>query len=94
MFEIFTISREDDGLVYRLRHFDGDLQPWASESEGPMVFSVSSVKGHVLRLEPVGGTEGLEWASYDASEPRRLVFRLEFSEETGRSPLVIEFERK
>ena len=94
MFEIFTISREDDGLVYRLRHFDSDLNPWASESEGPLVFNVSSVKGRVLRLEPAGGAEGLEWATYDASDEGRLVFRLEFSEETGRSPLVIEFERK
>jgi hypothetical protein len=38
--------------------------------------------------------EGIDRATYDASQDGRLVFTIEFSEETGRDTLVIEFERQ
>ncbi|MHC4428682.1 MAG: DUF6265 family protein, partial [Planctomycetota bacterium] len=94
MFEIFTISDEDEGFVYRLRHFDGELQPWATEAEGPKVFLISAIEGRLVRLEPLRGVEGIDRATYDASQDGRLVFTIEFSEETGRDTLVIEFERQ
>ncbi len=92
MYEIFTLTATDDGLVYRLRHFDAELEPWETEASGPKVFR-AVVEGRRIVLEPYGNVEGIVRASYDASQEGRLVFRIDFEPDTERPPLVIEFER-
>ncbi len=93
MYEIFTLTETDEGLVYRLRHFDGELEPWTSEASGAKAFR-ATIQGRRIVFEPLSNVEGIVRASYDASQEGRLVFRIDFEPQTQRPPLVIEFERR
>lgn len=53
--ELFTVHAEADGLWLLMRHFDGDLQPWAREKKAPLRWKAVVVEPGHLRLEQAEG---------------------------------------
>ena len=90
--EIMTLSEEDDGLVYRLRHFNTALVPWASEVDGPMQStSVVVVDEDSVRFE-FDEASGVEVISYDR-QGDAMTARVVFPESAEREAFVLVFER-
>lgn len=92
--EIMTITEAQDSndLVYRLRHFDTALVPWASELEGgPIEARVVLAGERSLRFDPVnmgGSIESFEYVVVGETLTATVNFR-----EEGREPFVLRFER-
>lgn len=92
--EILTITIEDGLGVFRWRHFDGVLKPWDSEKDGPSIVTVESWDDHRLVMHAHPDNPGaLTRMTYDGSVDGRLTATLEFAEDSGRAPIVIEFAR-
>ena len=90
--EIMTLTEEEDGLVYRLRHFNTALVPWKSEADGPMQSSaVVLVDEDSVRFE-FNEASGIEAITYDL-EGDSMTARVIFPEATGREAFVLVFER-
>lgn len=54
-YELEAIEQTDDGPVFRLRHFDRGLVPWAIEAEGALSFPLLSVEdGRAVFEDPAG----------------------------------------
>lgn len=90
--EIVTITEDPDSndLVYRLRHFNTALIPWATEADGPIEAVVTLGGERRVRFEPTStqwGIKSFEYAvegdvltaivrsSEDDQPPFELVFR-------------------
>jgi len=92
--ELFTITREEDGrLIYRLRHFDPTLTPWASEAEGPIVGVVEHAEHGKAIIRPLERGGGIDTLTYELTDPDTLVATLSFPAESGQDPFVLTFER-
>lgn len=90
--EIMTLTEEEVGLVYRLRHFSTALVPWKSEADGPMQSSaVVLVDEDSVRFE-FNEASGVEAITYDR-EGDSMTARVIFPEATGREAFVLVFER-
>ncbi len=90
--EIMTLTEEDDGLVYRLRHFDTALVPWKSEADGPMQSSsVVLIDEDSVRFE-FDEASGVEAITYDR-QGDTMTARVIFPEASGREAFVLVFER-
>lgn len=88
--EIMTLTETDEGLMYRLRHFDTALVPWASEADGPIEAKAVLVDSVSVRFE-FDESDDLEAITYDLENntlTARVVFRAD-----GLDPFVLEFER-
>lgn len=94
LLELLTINAEDGRAVFRWRHFDAELTPWKSEADGPSVVTIESVRDNRIVMRALPGRPGVQRMTYDGSAPGRLVATLEFGEDAGREPIVIEFERR
>lgn len=95
MAEIFTLDEVDDSVVFRIRHLNADLSPWASEADaGPMVAHATSVEGRRAVLTMDDQTRGVESVTYDAADPGHLKATIAFTPDRGRPALVIEFDRR
>lgn len=90
MFELMTITAEPEAVRLRIRHFDGTMNPWASEADGPVVARLTDSKDdrYVFTVEPEGD---LRTITYDLSDTSRMTAILGFA--PGRDPIVIGFER-
>ena len=66
LYEIMVIEVEGDSLVFRLRHFDRGLKPWASEADGPLTYPLAELaSGRVVFENP------------ERDSPRRFVYERE-----------------
>lgn len=89
--EIMTMTETDEGVVYRLRHFDTALVPWASEAEGPMEARVVIVDTDTARFEIITEDTGVEAIVYDV-DGETLTAKLTFTDES-REPFTLVFDR-
>lgn len=90
--EIMTLTEEEGGIVYRLRHFNTALVPWKSEADGPMQSSsVVLVDEDSVRFE-FDEASGVEAITYDR-QGSALTARVIFPEDSGREAFVLVFER-
>ena len=88
--EIMTLTETDEGLMYRLRHFDTALVPWKSEADGPIEAKAVLVDSDSVRFE-FDESDDLEAIAYDRDDDMltaRVIFRAE-----GRDPFVLVFEK-
>lgn len=88
--EIMTLTEEDVGVMYRLRHFNTALVPWKSEADGPIEAKAVLVDSDSVRFE-FDESDDLEAITYDRegdTMTARVIFRAE-----GRDPFVLVFER-
>lgn len=94
MYELLAITPRDDGVLeYRMRHFDGELMPWASEHEGPLIGVVEQGTKSRLVIRCTERNGALETITYEATGPDTLQSTLDFSAESGRDPIEINFTR-
>lgn len=91
LLELLTLTAEEDGVRFRLRHMDGAMTPWPSEVDGPMVARATGSAGGVLAFRSEARARQTVEMVYDISVPDHLTVTLTF--EGGREPLVIRFER-
>ncbi len=93
LLELLTIREVDDGLEYSVRHFDAGLTPWASEADGPLVTRAERLDDGPLVFNTVRGSDSLAGATIDLGTPDRFRATLTFTDESGRAPIILEFER-
>ncbi|RNC82654.1 MAG: hypothetical protein ED559_13025 [Phycisphaera sp.] len=89
--EIMTLTETDDGLMYRLRHFDTALVPWASEVDGPIVGRAELIDEDSVRFVMTDPESDVEAIVYDL-EGDTLVATVNFVSEE-RDPFRLEFDR-
>ena len=63
LYELMSIEEEDDGLVFRLRHFNRNLEPWESEADGPLTYPLQNFGENIVIFE-----------NPDRDQPRRFVY--------------------
>ena len=95
MYELFSLEQREAGgpIAFRLRHFDAEMKPWASEVDGPMTGEVAEFQGRRATVRITSEGTSLERIEYDATGADTLRATLRFSEASGREPIVIRFER-
>ncbi|MEO1534419.1 MAG: DUF6265 family protein [Planctomycetota bacterium] len=91
--EIMTITeaRDSNDLVYRLRHFNTSLVPWASEADGPIEAIVTLGGERRVRFEPTDTGSGIRSFEY-AVEGDVLTATVTSTDET-RQPVELTFRR-
>jgi len=89
--EIMTITETNVSTMYRLRHFNSALVPWADEIDGPMEAVVELVDEESVRLNMVNPAFGVEAMTYDR-EGDTLVGTVVFMDK-NREPFSLTFER-
>ena len=93
LLELITVSEIEGGLEYRLRHFDGEMAPWDSEAESPVILrGTRHVDGRTL-FDEVEGADTLAGAIIDLGTPDRMSFILSFSKDQGGGAFRLTFER-
>ncbi len=93
MLELLTIREAEGGLEYSVRHFDAAMTPWASEAEGPLVTRAEHFDDGPVVFATVRGSESLAGVSMDMRVSGKFRAELTFTDEAGRAPIVLEFER-
>ena len=91
LLEIMTLTETDDGLMYRLRHFDTALVPWASEADGPIEGRAELVDEDSVRFVMTNPESDVEVIVYDL-EGDTLIATVNFASEE-RDPFTLSFER-
>ncbi|MEL7484418.1 MAG: DUF6265 family protein [Planctomycetota bacterium] len=91
--EIMTITeaRDSNDLVYRLRHFNASLVPWASEADGPIEAIVTLGGEQRVRFEPINVEWGIRSFEY-AVEGDVLTATVTPTDE-ARQPVELTFRR-
>ena len=93
LLELITLREIEGGVEYRLRHFDGEMSPWESEAESPMILRARRhVNGRTL-FDEVEGVDSLSGAIIDLGEPDRVSFVLSLNDDRGGRALRLTFER-
>jgi lactoylglutathione lyase len=64
LWEFMTLEQEEEGIIFRLRHFDPKLTPW--EKEGPLMYPLAKLNGQEAIFEN---------PDVAADHPRRIVYR-------------------
>ncbi|MEL7240114.1 MAG: DUF6265 family protein, partial [Planctomycetota bacterium] len=87
--EIMTITEdaESDDVVYRLRHFDTALVPWASEIDGPIEAVVTIGGEGVARFTPIDPDSDLAGFIYEVQDDT-MTATVRFKDES-RAPFVL-----
>lgn len=89
--EIMTLTETDDGLMYRLRHFDTALVPWASEIDGPIEGRAELIDDDSVRFVMTDPESDVEAIVYDL-EGDTMIATVNFVSDE-RNPFVLEFAR-
>lgn len=80
MYELMTITAEPDAVRLRIRHFDKHMNPWSSETEGPMVLRLvppaDTDTALVFRAEARAGS--VETITYELGTPGHAAVTLGF----------------
>ncbi len=67
LYGLMSIEQDDEhGLVFRLRHFNRELEPWDSEKEGPLTYPVIELSDKRVVFE-----------NPERDEPRRFIYERE-----------------
>lgn len=93
--ELMSVNVEGDEVIYRLRHFDRALTPWASEADGPIEMRAGAVTDLSVRWEPTDAASDVASITYRVelrnyqreTESPQMHVEVAFTEETGRAPL-------
>ncbi|MEL6329034.1 MAG: DUF6265 family protein [Planctomycetota bacterium] len=89
--EIMSIQETDEGLLYRLRHFDAQLNPWPAELESPIVCRVEITGPRSASFKGLRHTNGVAEIRYESPDSDTLICFLSF--ENQPDALRIEFDR-
>jgi len=91
LYELMSIEADEElGLVFRLRHFKRGLEPWKSETEGPLTYPLHDFSANRVVFE-----------NPERDSPRRFVYeregdtltiRLEGPEGEDDSPFVFRLD--
>lgn len=77
MYELLTITADDQGVIYRMRHFNGPaLVPWAMEADGPLTYPLANLSDTEAIFEDPA-----------RAHPKRFIFRKQ-----GDNGLLVRFE--
>jgi hypothetical protein len=92
MYEMLTISREEDGVRLRLRHFTSAMIAW-EEKDSPVVLKLaSSQPGRAVFTNESDGGSPLRITFHQPGEGE-LAIDVEFHEESARPPLAFRLRR-
>ena len=95
MLELLAITPgADDGVDFRLRHFDGAMTPWEAEKDAPMSGVIASHAPGKLVIRLTGNARDTETLTYERAGEDGLRVTIAFKETSGRSPVVIDFEKR
>ena len=96
LLEILTIQTEGGRGVFRWRHFEAELTPWADEVDGPAIVTIESFDNDrlVMTRHPDASARTPARMIYDGSVPGTLTATLGFDADSGRDPIVITFEKR
>lgn len=73
LYELMSIESENHTLVFRLRHFNRELEPWKSEAAGPLTYPLLLLTENEVVFEDP-----------ERDEPRRFIYSREGDELTVR----------
>lgn len=90
--EMLLISREGDKTVLRIRHFDRDLNPWASEAEPMRLELAEAGEGRAVFVAATG-EEHLKRVTYRCPSPDELHIDVEFPAGSGQDALAFRLRR-
>lgn len=93
MWEMLSIRAEDGAAVLRLRHFNGNFEPWKGECEGVAAMKATTVEKSRVVFTNAGGTGGLASCEYHRTAPETLAIVVSFKPETQREPLKFSLTR-
>ena len=92
VYELLVFEEDEThGIVYRLRHFDGDMKPWASEADGPRVYRVELTGKNSARLIPVEPPREGHWIDYVRESSDELIATI--TEPDQSDPLTLRYRR-
>jgi hypothetical protein len=92
VFEILTITEEPEGVILRLRHFDGKLTPWAGET-APMTLRLAETSSGKAVFRAVESEKKLTAVTYHCPAPDALNILVEFAGEKPREPQDFRLKR-
>lgn len=94
MLELLTfIPNERGELIYRMRHFDGMLEPWESEKDGPFEGVVEEHAPGKLVIRTTKNQRDTETMTYEAVAENALRVTIRFNQLSSRETIVIDFTR-
>jgi hypothetical protein len=93
LFELITLREIEGGVEYRLRHFDGEMTPWESEADSPMILRARRHTAGRTLFDEVEGADSLEGAIIDLGTPGRMAFIMSFTKEKGGRGFRLTFEK-
>ncbi|TVQ75090.1 MAG: hypothetical protein EA380_11580 [Phycisphaeraceae bacterium] len=86
MYEILTITHEDDQTILRLRHFSSSLVAW-EEKDAPIQLHLAESAPNSARFVNRAEEQRLESISFSSSAWGRLTIAVDFRPESGRPNL-------
>lgn len=92
VFEILTITQEQQDVLLRLRHFDARLQPWPSETV-PITLRLAEAGENSAVFRAVESEKNLAAVKYARPTPDELTIAVEFQGEPPREPLHFHLTR-
>jgi len=93
MYEILTLSRVEDDILLRLRHFSPDMIAW-EERDAPVVLRMrDAVEGRAV-FANVNTEDRMERIVFHRDGERGLKIDVEFREGAGQPPLHFTFRRQ
>lgn len=94
MLELLTfIPNEQGEMIYRMRHFDGMLEPWESEKDGPFEGVVAEHAPGRLVIRTTKNHRDTETMTYEAVAEDTLRVTIRFNQLSSRETIVIDFTR-
>lgn len=92
MYELLTITQEQDGVFLRLRHFGPSLEAWEERDE-PKTLRLTEATKEKLVFVGHAHCADLAGVTYERPEPNVLAIEVAFVEESSRAPLQFRLER-
>lgn len=86
MYELLTITHEDDQTILRLRHFTSSLVAW-EEKDAPIQLHLTESAPNAARFVNHAEEQRLESISFARTDDEGLAIDVAFRESSGRPPL-------
>ena len=93
IYEMLTIAEEEEGIVFRFRHFSKDLDAWEPK-DAPLCFTLSSHDGQRAIFENVRASSSMRRYIFKRNGDRKLTIRIDGGSDTDDSADVFEFSRE
>lgn len=98
VYELLEIEATDAGPTMTMRHFNGDLAPWASEADGPLRFMLdqdaSDLDAGRIVWAYAGDDGALDRIVNDTTTAGFVRTTVSFPAESGRDDIVIEMHKQ